>query len=146
MTGSRERAIVTSEGQRHRRCAGLARCIHGEMRLRTYNDPRRSRPHSAMLTSQERNQGPLGLRGPPGLEEVLPLLTDFRQALEANICLTREGRHITPGLSLSIKISSSMSWGPKVQFLLVGKETNLALSVTGAKRINWEKNPLFEKH
>jgi len=63
------------------------------------------------------------------------LSPDFRQALEANICLTREGRHITPGLSLSIKISSSMSWGPKVQFLLVGKEINLALSVTGAKRV-----------
>lgn len=77
--------------------------------------------------------------------EQLPLLTDFRQALEANICLTREGRHITPGLSLSIKISSSMSWGPKVQLLLVGKEINLALSVTGAKRINLEKILLFEK-
>ena len=64
----------------------------------------------------------------------LSLLTDFRQALEANICLTREGRHMTPGLSLSMKISSSMSWGPKVQLLLVGKEINLALSVTGAKR------------
>lgn len=41
---------------------------------------------------------------------------------------------MTPGLSLSIKISSSISWGPKVQFLLVGKEISLALSVTGAKR------------
>ena len=43
------------------------------------------------------------------LEEERCLLTDFRQALEANICLTREGRHMTPGLSLSMKISSSMS-------------------------------------
>nr|XP_024653829.1 LOW QUALITY PROTEIN: mismatch repair endonuclease PMS2 [Macaca nemestrina] len=34
-------------------------------------------------------------------------------ALEANICLTRDGRHMTPGLSLSKKVSSSMSWGPK---------------------------------
>lgn len=74
----------------------------------------------------------------PGvLADELPLLTDFRQAREANICLTREGRHITPGLSLSMKISSSMSWGPKVQFLLVGKEINLALSVMGAKRIKF---------
>lgn len=61
-------------------------------------------------------------------------LTDLRQALEANICRTREGRHMTPGLSLSMKSSSSMSWGPKVQFLLVGKEISLALSVTGAER------------
>lgn len=83
------------------------------------------------------------MRGTPGLAEALPLLTDFRQALEANICLTREGRHITPGLSLSIKISSSMSWGPKVQFLLVGKETNLALSVTGAKRIKLGEKPVI---
>jgi hypothetical protein len=74
---------------------------------------------------------PLGPQA-PGVE--LILLTDFRQALEANICLTREGRHMTPGLSLNIKISSSISWGPKVQFLLVGKEINLALSVTGATR------------
>lgn len=99
-----------------------------------------------MLTGQERNRGPLGttrLRGTSGLAEALPLLTDFRQALEANICLTREGRHITPGLSLSIKISSSMSWGPKVQFLLVGKETNLALSVTGAKRIKLGEKPVI---
>lgn len=75
----------------------------------------------------------------------LLLLTDFRQAREANICLTLEGRHMTPGLSLSIKISSSMSWGPKVQFLLVGKEINLALSVTGAKRKKNEENLLLEK-
>lgn len=46
--------------------------------------------------------------------------TDFRQAREANICLTREGRHMTPGLSLNMKISSSISAGPNVQFLLVG--------------------------
>lgn len=72
--------------------------------------------------------------GPQALGVELVLLTDFRQALEANICLTLEGRHMTPGLSLSIKISSSISWGPKVQFLLVGKDINLALSVTGAKR------------
>lgn len=57
-------------------------------------------------------------------------LTDLRQALEANICLTLEGRHMTPGLSVSMKISSSMSAGPKVQFLLVGKETSLTLSIT----------------
>lgn len=73
------------------------------------------------------------------------LLTDFRQALEANICLTREGRHITPGLSLSMKISSSTSWGPKVQFLLVGKEINLALSVTGAKRIKFGERVIIWK-
>ena len=41
---------------------------------------------------------------------------------------------MTPGLSLSMNSSSSMSWGPKVQFLLVGKEISLALSVTGAER------------
>lgn len=53
---------------------------------------------------------------------------------------------MTPGLSLSIKISSSISWGPKVQFLLVGKEINLALSVTGAKRKKKnEENLLLEK-
>lgn len=45
-----------------------------------------------------------------------------------------------------MKISSSMSWGPKVQFLLVGKEINLALSVMGAKRIKFEeKISLVEK-
>lgn len=54
---------------------------------------------------------------------------------------------MTPGLSLSIKISSSISWGPKVQFLLVGKEINLALSVTGAKRKkNRGKSIIGEKH
>lgn len=73
----------------------------------------------------------------------VPIITDFRQALEANICLTREGRHITPGLSLSIKISSSMSWGPKVQFLLVGKEINLALLVTGAPSSITKSKPFF---
>lgn len=59
-------------------------------------------------------------------------LTDLRQALEANICLTREGRHITPGLSLSMKISSSMSLGPNVQFLLVGRDTSFTLCITCA--------------
>ena len=59
-------------------------------------------------------------------------LTDFRQAREANICLTRDGRHMTPGLSLSMKISSSMSAGPNVQFLLVGSDTSLTRSITWA--------------
>lgn len=57
-------------------------------------------------------------------------LTDFRHAREANICLTREGLHMTPGLSLNMKISSSMSAGPNVQFLLVGRDTSLTLSIT----------------
>lgn len=61
--------------------------------------------------------------------------TDLRHALEANICLTREGLHMTPGQSLSIKMSSSMSPGPKVQFLLVGKDISFTLSMTGAKKI-----------
>lgn len=56
--------------------------------------------------------------------------TDFRQAREANICLTREGRHMTPGLSVSMKISSSISAGPNVQFLLVGRDTSFTLSIT----------------
>lgn len=73
----------------------------------------------------------------------VPIITDFRQALEANICLTREGRHMTPGLSLSMKISSSISWGPKVQFLLVGKEINLALLVTGALSSMTKSKPFF---
>lgn len=59
-------------------------------------------------------------------------LTDFRQALEANICRTRDGRHMTPGLSLSMKMSSSMSAGPNVQFLLVGRDTSFTLSITWA--------------
>ena len=59
-------------------------------------------------------------------------LTDFRQAREANICLTRDGRHMTPGLSLSMKISSSMSAGPNVQFLLVGRDTSFTRSITWA--------------
>lgn len=63
--------------------------------------------------------------------KMLPL-TDFRHAREANICLTREGLHMTPGLSLSMKISSSMSAGPNVQFLLVGRDTSLTLSMTWA--------------
>lgn len=88
-------------------------------------------PHSALPTPSQPHPT-------PALQ-----LTDFRQALEANICLTREGRHMTPGLSLSMKISSSMSWGPNVQFLLVGKEISLALSVTGAERI--KRSPCFEK-
>lgn len=62
------------------------------------------------------------------------VLTDFLQAWEANICLTLEGLHITPGQSLNMKISSSMSCGPKVQFLLVGNDTNLTLWVRGAGR------------
>lgn len=52
---------------------------------------------------------------------------------------------MTPGLSLSMKSSSSMSWGPKVQFLLVGKEISLALSVTGAERRQCRGKPSFEK-
>lgn len=55
------------------------------------------------------------------------VLTDFLQAREANICLTLEGLHMTPGQSLNMKISSSMSCGPKVQFLLVGNDINLTL-------------------
>lgn len=62
------------------------------------------------------------------------VLTDFLQAREANICLTLEGLHMTPGQSLNMKISSSMSCGPKVQFLLVGNDINLTLWVTGAER------------
>lgn len=62
------------------------------------------------------------------------ILTDFLQAREANICLTLEGLHMTPGQSLNMKISSSMSCGPKVQFLLVGKDINFTLWVTGAER------------
>lgn len=61
------------------------------------------------------------------------ILTDFLQAREANICLTLEGLHMTPGQSLNMKISSSMSCGPKVQFLLVGNDINLTLWVTGAE-------------
>lgn len=41
---------------------------------------------------------------------------------------------MTPGQSLNMKISSSMSCGPKVQFLLVGKDINFTLWVTGAER------------
>ena len=91
------------------------------------------RPHFMGLSGAEPRTPELEqtLGGPVGERS---LLTDLRQALEANICRTREGRHMTPGLSLSMKSSSSMSWGPKVQFLLVGKEINLALSVTGAER------------
>lgn len=37
-----------------------------------------------------------------------------------------------------------MSWGPKVQFLLVGKEINLALSVTGAKRRKFREDCYLE--
>lgn len=62
------------------------------------------------------------------------VLTDFLQAREANICLTREGLHMTPGQSLSMKISSSMSCAPKVQFLLVGNDINLTFWVAGAER------------
>lgn len=50
---------------------------------------------------------------------------------------------MTPGLSLSMKISSSISWGPKVQFLLVGKEINLALLVTGALSSMTKSKPFF---
>lgn len=39
---------------------------------------------------------------------------------------------MTPELSLSMKISSSMSLGPKVQFLLVGTDISFTLSMTGA--------------
>lgn len=39
---------------------------------------------------------------------------------------------MTPGLSLNMKISSSMSDGPNVQFLLVGRDTSLTLSITWA--------------
>jgi len=67
-------------------------------------------------------------------EEKLATLTDLRQALDANICLTREGRHMIPGLSLSMKMSSSMSLGPKVQFLLVGRDTSFTLSITWADK------------
>ena len=59
-------------------------------------------------------------------------LTDFLQAREANMCLTRDGLHMTPGLSLSMKMSSSMSPGPNVQFLLVGRDTSFTRSITWA--------------
>lgn len=62
------------------------------------------------------------------------VLTDFLHAREANICLTREGLHMAPGHSLSVKISSSMSCAPKVQFLLVGNDINLTFWVAGAER------------
>lgn len=39
---------------------------------------------------------------------------------------------MTPGLSLSMKMSSSMSPGPNVQFLLVGTEISFTFSMTGA--------------
>ena len=91
------------------------------------------RPHFTGLSGAE-PRTPNLKQTPGGPAGKRSLLTDLRQALEANICRTREGRHMTPGLSLSMKSSSSMSWGPKVQFLLVGKEINLALSVTGAER------------
>lgn len=75
-----------------------------------------------------------GLQNIPDRKKNLDALTDLRQALDANICLTREGRHMIPGLSLSMKMSSSMSLGPKVQFLLVGKDTNFTLSITWADK------------
>lgn len=41
---------------------------------------------------------------------------------------------MTPGLSLSMKMSSSMSPGPKVQVLLVGTDISFTLSMTGATK------------
>lgn len=55
---------------------------------------------------------------------------------------------MTPGQSLNMKINSSMSCGPKVQFLLVGKDINLTLRVTGAERfavINKETNRALQE-
>ena len=55
-------------------------------------------------------------------------MTLERQALEANMARTREGRHssLPPSpASVSRKISSSMSDLPKVQFLLINKKEYL---------------------
>ena len=63
----------------------------------------------------------------------LPIITDFRQALEANMALMREGRHIVPsGASCSIKINSSISSLPNSQFLLKGLPSKRTFFVGGA--------------
>ncbi|KNC28848.1 hypothetical protein FF38_08460 [Lucilia cuprina] len=66
--------------------------------------------------------------------KALPIITDFRQALEANIARIREGRHIVPsGASCSIKINSSISSLPNSQFLLKGLPSKRTLLVGAAK-------------
>ena len=52
------------------------------------------------------------------LVNAVPTIIDIRQALLANILRTFDGLKLTPGLSLSINISSSISGLPKLQFLL----------------------------
>lgn len=55
------------------------------------------------------------------LLKAFPIITDLRQALEANMARMRDGLHIVPsGASCSIKINSSISSLPNSQFLLNG--------------------------
>ena len=61
-----------------------------------------------------------------------PTLMVMRHAQLANIFLTLEGLHITPGESLNMKISSSMSLTPNVQFLLMERETSLTFFIASA--------------
>ena len=67
-------------------------------------------------------------------------MMDFLQALEANICLMRLGRHMVPGASDSMNIISSTSSLLKVQFLLTGRDVSLTRSVGGAVKDNQNVN------
>lgn len=67
------------------------------------------------------------------LFKAVPIITDLRQAREANMARTLEGLHMVPsGASCNIKISSSMSSFPNSQRLLCGFPNNLIFLVAGA--------------
>ena len=59
----------------------------------------------------------------------VPTMMDMRHVRLANIFLTLQDLHITPGESLTMKINSSMSSTPNVQFLLMGSETSLTFFI-----------------
>eukprot|EP00041_Stephanoeca_diplocostata_P037550 m.1424376 g.1424376 ORF g.1424376 m.1424376 type:complete len:119 (-) comp25061_c0_seq19:2605-2961(-) len=50
--------------------------------------------------------------------KAVPIITEVRQARDANMARTRDGRHILCGSSVSMKMSSSTSEAPNVVPLL----------------------------
>ena len=76
----------------------------------------------------------------------VPTMMDVRHARLANIFLSLEGLHITPGESLSIKINSSVFSTPNAQFLLMGRETSLTLFYAPALWSISKSNPFFWNH
>lgn len=78
-----------------------------------------------------------------GIVSAVPIMMLLRHALEANMALTRDGRHMTPGASESMNIISSMSSRPNSHPRLKGIETRLTRRPAGFSSSMRNSNPFF---